>query len=213
MAACPTRVLPSRQTNIHNLREGLLRSCELTLILSAARWSADPGGTHHSCISESWKEICREWQGEKSVLDCAQSTHLVAADLHSLCHHECPRWRVALGARSAGGRGIERCTRWLAGPRTQSTHHAGTVSRSHRGQTVVEFALPGACLRWEDSLEIYGCGTWARRADRRDLHGAVSTVGFRDFRPSIFGKINTVCEIGAVFFVVLAQVVDGTAVQ
>lgn len=34
-----------------------------------------------------------------------------------------------------------------------------------------------------------------------------ATVGFRDFRPSIFGKINTVCQIGAVFFVVLAQVV------
>ncbi len=34
-----------------------------------------------------------------------------------------------------------------------------------------------------------------------------ATVGFRDFRPSIFGKINTVCQIAAVFFVVLAQVV------
>jgi cardiolipin synthase (CMP-forming) len=33
-----------------------------------------------------------------------------------------------------------------------------------------------------------------------------ATVSFRDFRPSIFGKINTVCQIGAVFFVVLAQV-------
>jgi cardiolipin synthase (CMP-forming) len=34
-----------------------------------------------------------------------------------------------------------------------------------------------------------------------------ATAGFRDFRPSIFGKINTVCQIAAVFFVVLAQVV------
>jgi len=34
-----------------------------------------------------------------------------------------------------------------------------------------------------------------------------ATVGFRDFRPSIFGKINTVCQIGAIFFVVLAQVI------
>jgi cardiolipin synthase (CMP-forming) len=34
-----------------------------------------------------------------------------------------------------------------------------------------------------------------------------ATVAFRDFRPSIFGKINTVCQIGAIFFVVLAQVV------
>ena len=33
-----------------------------------------------------------------------------------------------------------------------------------------------------------------------------ATVGFRDFRPSIFGKINTVCQISAIFFVVLAQV-------
>jgi len=33
-----------------------------------------------------------------------------------------------------------------------------------------------------------------------------ATVGFRDFRPSIFGKINTVCQISAVFFAVLAQV-------
>ncbi len=33
-----------------------------------------------------------------------------------------------------------------------------------------------------------------------------ATVGFRDFRPSIFGKINTACQIAAVFFVVLAQV-------
>jgi cardiolipin synthase len=34
-----------------------------------------------------------------------------------------------------------------------------------------------------------------------------ATVGLRDFRPSILGKINTVCQIAAVFFVVLAQVV------
>jgi cardiolipin synthase (CMP-forming) len=33
-----------------------------------------------------------------------------------------------------------------------------------------------------------------------------ATVGFRDFRPSMFGKINTVCQIAAVFFVVLAHV-------
>lgn len=35
-----------------------------------------------------------------------------------------------------------------------------------------------------------------------------ATVGFRDFRPSIFGKINTACQIAAVFFVVLAQVLQ-----
>jgi len=29
----------------------------------------------------------------------------------------------------------------------------------------------------------------------------------RDFRPSIFGKLNTACQIGAVFFVLLAHVV------
>lgn len=34
-----------------------------------------------------------------------------------------------------------------------------------------------------------------------------ATVGFRDFRPSIFGKLNTACQIATVFFVVLAQVV------
>ncbi len=33
-----------------------------------------------------------------------------------------------------------------------------------------------------------------------------ATVGFRDFRPSLFGKINTACQIAAVFFVVLSQV-------
>jgi cardiolipin synthase len=33
-----------------------------------------------------------------------------------------------------------------------------------------------------------------------------ATVGFRDFRPSIFGKLNTVSQIAAIFFVVLAQV-------
>src|SRR5579863_10251329 len=32
-----------------------------------------------------------------------------------------------------------------------------------------------------------------------------ATVGFRDFRPSIFGKLNTACQIAAVFFVVLWQ--------
>lgn len=39
-----------------------------------------------------------------------------------------------------------------------------------------------------------------------------ATVGFRDFRPSIFGKINTVCQIAAVFFVILAQVVPVSSV-
>ena len=33
-----------------------------------------------------------------------------------------------------------------------------------------------------------------------------ATVGFRDFRPSIYGKLSTASQIGAVFFVVLAQV-------
>ncbi len=35
-----------------------------------------------------------------------------------------------------------------------------------------------------------------------------AAVGFRDFRPSIFGKINTACQIGTVWFVVLAQVLE-----
>ncbi len=35
-----------------------------------------------------------------------------------------------------------------------------------------------------------------------------ATVGFRDFRPSIFGKINTACQIATVWFVVLAQVLQ-----
>ena len=39
-----------------------------------------------------------------------------------------------------------------------------------------------------------------------------ATVGFRDFRPSLFGKINTVCQIAAVFFVILAQVTPESAV-
>jgi cardiolipin synthase (CMP-forming) len=35
-----------------------------------------------------------------------------------------------------------------------------------------------------------------------------AVVGFRDFRPSIFGKLNTACQIATVFFVVLSQVVE-----
>jgi len=31
-------------------------------------------------------------------------------------------------------------------------------------------------------------------------------VGLRDFRPGIFGKVNTACQIAAVFFVLLAKV-------
>ncbi|HEX8924427.1 MAG TPA: CDP-alcohol phosphatidyltransferase family protein [Terriglobales bacterium] len=34
------------------------------------------------------------------------------------------------------------------------------------------------------------------------------TTPLRDFRPSIFGKVNTVCQIGAVFFVLLSHVVQ-----
>jgi cardiolipin synthase len=33
-----------------------------------------------------------------------------------------------------------------------------------------------------------------------------ATVGMRDFRPSLFGKASTFCQIATVFFVVLAQV-------
>ena len=40
-----------------------------------------------------------------------------------------------------------------------------------------------------------------------------ATVGLSDFRPSIYGKINTVCQIAAVFFVVLGQVVATPAVE
>jgi cardiolipin synthase len=32
------------------------------------------------------------------------------------------------------------------------------------------------------------------------------TTPLRDFRPSVFGKVNTACQIGAVFFVLLAHV-------
>ena len=35
-----------------------------------------------------------------------------------------------------------------------------------------------------------------------------AAVGFRNFRPSIYGKLNTGCQIGAIFFVVLAQVLQ-----
>src|ERR1700759_4801927 len=35
-----------------------------------------------------------------------------------------------------------------------------------------------------------------------------ATVGFRVFRPSIVGKINTACQIATVWFVVLAQVLQ-----
>lgn len=35
-----------------------------------------------------------------------------------------------------------------------------------------------------------------------------AAVGFRDFRPSIFGKLNTACQIATVFFVVLSQVMS-----
>jgi len=37
-----------------------------------------------------------------------------------------------------------------------------------------------------------------------------ATVGFRDFRPSIFGKLNTACQIATIFFVVLSQVMQTT---
>ena len=37
-----------------------------------------------------------------------------------------------------------------------------------------------------------------------------ATVGFRDFRPSIFGKINTACQIFAVFFVILSEVLEAS---
>ena len=35
-----------------------------------------------------------------------------------------------------------------------------------------------------------------------------TTAGMRDFRPSIFGKINTFAQIAAVFFVMLARIFD-----
>ena len=38
------------------------------------------------------------------------------------------------------------------------------------------------------------------------------TVGLRDFRPGIFGKINTACQIAAVFFALLAKIYPDEAV-
>jgi cardiolipin synthase len=38
------------------------------------------------------------------------------------------------------------------------------------------------------------------------------TVGLRDFRPGIFGKINTACQIAAVFFSLLVKVYKSEAV-
>jgi cardiolipin synthase (CMP-forming) len=39
------------------------------------------------------------------------------------------------------------------------------------------------------------------------------TVGIRNFRPSIFGKMNTFAQIAAVFFVLFSQVVDSDLVR
>ncbi|PSH05706.1 MAG: CDP-alcohol phosphatidyltransferase [Acidobacteria bacterium] len=38
------------------------------------------------------------------------------------------------------------------------------------------------------------------------------TVGLRDFRPGIFGKINTFCQIAGVFFALLAKIYKAEAV-
>lgn len=38
------------------------------------------------------------------------------------------------------------------------------------------------------------------------------TTQLDDFRPSIFGKINTICQVGAIFFVLLWQVLPHPAV-
>ena len=38
------------------------------------------------------------------------------------------------------------------------------------------------------------------------ISAVLYTVGLRDFRPGIFGKINTACQIAAVFFALLAKV-------
>ncbi len=36
-----------------------------------------------------------------------------------------------------------------------------------------------------------------------------ATSNFGDFRPSVFGKVNTICQVAAIFFVLLAQLVAG----
>jgi cardiolipin synthase (CMP-forming) len=41
------------------------------------------------------------------------------------------------------------------------------------------------------------------------ISAVLYTIGLRDFRPGIFGKINTVCQIAAVFFTLLATVNSG----
>lgn len=38
------------------------------------------------------------------------------------------------------------------------------------------------------------------------ISAVLYTVGLRDFRPGIFGKINTACQIAAVFFALLSRV-------
>lgn len=40
-----------------------------------------------------------------------------------------------------------------------------------------------------------------------------AVLGFRDFRPSIFGKMNTGAQIGALFFVLVAELSTSVSIQ
>jgi cardiolipin synthase len=97
--------------------------------------------------------------------------------------------------------GLDGTGRPAAAPEDQ----AGRIPGPDCRQAAAEFPLPGdvfnQMIAWRYTVMVF-----SRDLSILVISALLYTVGLRDFRPGIFGKINTACQIAAVFFALLAKV-------
>ena len=207
-----THVLPSRPRNIHNLEEGLLQSRVLTSACPAPE-SLPTGDrnigekSNRRNLSAGSGRVRSEFWTAPNQLTLLRLIFIPFVIMNVLDGE----WHWALGLLVAAGLS-DALDGWLARALNQRTMLGQYLDPIADKLLLSSLFLVLAFARkipWKYTVAVLG----------RDVLIVATcmvlyaTVGFRDFRPSIFGKINTVCEIGAVFFVVLAQVIDGPAVR
>src|SRR2546422_2793527 len=94
---------------------------------------------------------------------------------------------------------------WPARPHSQAANRARAISGPHCRQASAQHDVPGALDPAQNSVEVH---VLVFSRDISILSASVvlyAIAGLRDFRPSIFGKVNTFAQVAAVFFVMLFE--------
>ena len=132
-----------------------------------------------------------------TLLRICLAPFLVAAILEGHYHSE---------LRAFCFRGDYRCAGWHAGARAQAAVDIRRISRSGGRQAAAEHAVSGSALQRIDAGHRDSAGVRPGCGHPAGFGASLRGRGAREFRPSIWGKANTLAQIVAVAAVLLHQV-------